>query len=273
MPPPRVAAPGRSAAVHVVAAGNERLYCEFKRLSYNWQQFVDQCSYAVNASGPTARSTATTSALPPPPGHLLPPGLYLRLDSQRQHRRLRHLPLEREQRPGRDPHRGHLFRGQFSNGDCPNLIANSATNSECTNGVICKLSWRSDTIIGRTPTPGAVLQLAGLAIRWGGVTPGLCGSRGSAGTLLDPAFPPGTPWATPAAGSPEAAAGPTYYTYLMANLYNPVEQPAAAAHRAGRQLYTCSTCTIGTRTSGRPPTTRRATPRWRRHYRPSGRAR
>ncbi len=50
--------------------------------------------------------------------------------------------------------------GQFANGDCPNLIQNSATAASCRNGVICKLSWRSNTTLGATTYPNGRYSLS-----------------------------------------------------------------------------------------------------------------
>jgi hypothetical protein len=43
--------------------------------------------------------------------------------------------------------------GAFSNGDCPNVIQNNPAYPACNNGVVCKLSWTSNTTIAGVNYP------------------------------------------------------------------------------------------------------------------------
>ena len=43
--------------------------------------------------------------------------------------------------------------GSFANGDCPNLVTNSVAHPQCSNGVLCKLTWATNTTVGATTYP------------------------------------------------------------------------------------------------------------------------
>ena len=51
--------------------------------------------------------------------------------------------------------------GQFSNGDCPNLIMNNPSYPPCNNGKVCKLSWTNNTTISSVNYPHGRWSQAG----------------------------------------------------------------------------------------------------------------
>ena len=50
--------------------------------------------------------------------------------------------------------------GSFANGDCPNLVTNSAAHPQCSSGVLCKLTWATNTTVGATPTRWAATPVS-----------------------------------------------------------------------------------------------------------------
>ena len=231
---------------YVVPAEANAHYCEFTRQSYDWQQFQTQCQYQVNVwTYSTNQGTELcryrhdedvythalyTYAWLPNDGDILG------FDTLRWN--------------GNDNLRGNTTAvtysgGQFSNGFCPNLIANSATWGQCTNGVICKLSWQSNTTLGATNYPNgrySFLPFAG----WPWITspPGYAAAADPPGTLLDANFPP-NPMAYQADWLTGGGHPTLYYADLMANLYNPswVNPPQQPLPGPGERLFTCSGCT------------------------------
>jgi hypothetical protein len=107
--------------------------------------------------------------------------------------------------------------GSFSNGDCPNLIMNSAVHPECSNGVLCKLSWTSNTTIGATNYPRG--RYTGVTGGPWAVAPAAYPSAEPTASLTDPLFPPDpllyrSDWLTPSGSG-------VLLVHLMANYYDP----------------------------------------------------
>ena len=113
--------------------------------------------------------------------------------------------------------------GSFSNGDCPNLVMNSAAYPQCNNGVVCKLTWDTDTTVGATNYP--VGRYTGVPYGPGGMpfTTNFLPPYPSAeplASLTDPLFPPNPlgyagDWIMP------TGARDSYWVTLMANIYDP----------------------------------------------------
>lgn len=133
--------------------------------------------------------------------------------------------------------------GQFSNGDCPNVIANSATYPECSNGVICKLSWTSGTVPGY-PKGRYSLVPGGLPpYPWINVNaPGLYPAADPAGNLNDLLFP-----ANPMMFAGDWLAGggfpDRYYSDLIANYYDPANPNPPASAPLAHDPVSCPSCT------------------------------
>ncbi len=127
--------------------------------------------------------------------------------------------------------------GAFSNGDCPNLITNSATYPACSNGIECKLSWTSNTTIAGVNYPHGRWSSAG-AGPFPYVSPTIIyPTADAAGTLTNPLWPPnpmlyGSNWLY------GDGHGLLYKTNLYASVYNP-----ALTNPPPSQTL-CATCTF-----------------------------
>ena len=125
--------------------------------------------------------------------------------------------------------------GSFSNGDCPNLIANSASLPACRNGAICKLRWQNNTTIGVTNYPLGRYSNGGAWVLGTQSSP-LYPAADPLANLSDPLFPP-----NPMAYSGNWLTGgglPTqYYVNLDANYFDP-----SASNPPSPPLFTCAGC-------------------------------
>ena len=214
-------------------------FCRFTRPQYNWQQYTQQCTYQ------TQTWTYTT--------------VYGTDYCRYKHYRdvFTHPIYSYSYLPNDGDIVGYTFQkwagnddlngkptavtysgGQFSNGDCPNLIQNSATNANCQNGVLCKLSWRTNTTIGANNYPNGRYSLSPYGgWPWATAPAGFVTAADPVGTLTDPNFPPNPmgysgDWLT-GGGHPDI-----FTKNLMANIYNPIDTNPPAP-----PLYSCPTCT------------------------------
>jgi len=118
--------------------------------------------------------------------------------------------------------------GSFSNGDCPNLVLNSAAHPQCSNGQICKLTWATNTTIGAsnfplgryTGNPNFPPAITGTP-NTGNYNPPYPSAEPVA-SLTDPLYPPGPmayigDWARPTGGRDE------YWVTLVAQIYDPTD--------------------------------------------------
>ena len=139
---------------YVVPAEANAHYCEFTRPSYDWQQYQTQCQYQVNVwTYSTNEGDEFCNYRHDEDVYTHPLYTYAWLPNDGDI-----LGYDTFRWNGNDNLAGITTAvtysgGQFSNGFCPNLIANSATFPGCTNGVICKLSWQSNTTLGATNYP------------------------------------------------------------------------------------------------------------------------
>jgi len=116
--------------------------------------------------------------------------------------------------------------GSFTNGDCPNLVPNSAAHPQCSNGVVCKLTWATNTTVGATNYPQGRYTgspnfppLMTGSPNTGNYTPPYPSAEPVA-SLMDPLFPPAPfgyvgDWAKPTGARDE------YWVTLMAQVYDP----------------------------------------------------
>ena len=115
--------------------------------------------------------------------------------------------------------------GSFANGDCPNLVLNSASHPQCSGGVLCKLTWDTNTTIGVTPYaqgrytgvpygPGAMPFTTNYLPPYPSAEP--------VASLTDPLFPP-APFAYVGDWGAPTGARDQYWVTLMAQIYNPTD--------------------------------------------------
>jgi hypothetical protein len=232
-------------------------FCRFTRPEYNWRQYSQQCSYQ------TQIWTYSTSG-----GETYCDYKHYEDDFSHPIYTYSYLPNDGDivgyggiTWNGNDnlngqPNAYAYSGGQFANGYCPNLIMNSAVHPECSNGVLCKLSWQSDTTIGATNFPNGRYSNS----PWGGwpwsvAPPGLAPVADPIATLTDPLYPPNpmgyaTDWLR------GGGHGDNYYVHLMANIYYPPDPNPPSDPTFGDPLFSCSTCTY--QYSYKPPPTKDA---------------
>ena len=150
--------------------------------------------------------------------------------------------------PGRDdlngvPNPVTYSGGQFSNGDCPNVIANSATHPECSNGFICKLSWTSGTVPGYPAGRYSLLPASVTGYPWTTtLSPGLYPAADPPANLNDPLFP-----ANPMMFAGDWLAGggfpDRYYSDLIANYYDPATANPPVTNPLAHAPASCPSCT------------------------------
>ena len=221
---------------YVVPGETTTHFCRFQRSIYNWQQVATFCDYQapIWTYSPTLgndycdydfqrdvfSAPLYSYSYIPNPGDLLGQTFTIF--------------------PGNDDYNGNptavtYSGGSFSNGDCPNLVSNSATQPDCGPGVICKLAWASNTTIGATNYPRG--RYSGIVGGPWGVAPFTYPSAEPAASLTDPLFPPNPvlyrdDWLDP------AGSGVAYWVQLMANYYDPSASnpPRASAPATCGQL-------------------------------------
>ncbi|HUM09503.1 MAG TPA: PilC/PilY family type IV pilus protein [Myxococcaceae bacterium] len=219
-------------------------YCTFRRTNYNWSQYTFQCNYTARMWQYTTSQSDTYCnyryfqdffahpeylySVQPNPGDIVGATLVSYTDRDDQHG----LPTPVT-----------YSGGQFSNGDCPNVIANSATHPECSNGVICKLSWRSGAVPGYPRGRYSLLPAAVTGYPWLNVNaPGLYPAADPPANLSDPLFPVDPTvfsgdWLT-GGGFPDR-----YYVDLVADYYDPLTANPPVSAPLAHDPTNCPTCT------------------------------
>ncbi len=115
--------------------------------------------------------------------------------------------------------------GSFSNGDCPNLVTGSAAHPQCSGGVVCKLTWDTDTTVGVTNYPlgrytGVPYGPGAMPFTTNYLPP--YPSAEPVASLTDPLFPP-SPLAYSGDWIAPTGARDAYWVSLMANIYDPAD--------------------------------------------------
>jgi len=227
------------AAAVVVPGETSSQYCRFQRTQYTWAPTVQRCTYT------TKQWTYTYN----PPGVLT---CYINKWTVRFSRPSYWYTFQPNDGdllgatqitfPGNNdatgiPNAVTYTGGKFSNGDCPNLIANSSTYPACSNGTICKLSWSSSTTIGAVNYPKG---------RWGNAGSGpfpiaspttIYPATEPVASLTDPLFPP-NPLAYGSNWLYGDGHGLLYKVNLYANIYDPTLTNPPASQTG------CSTCSF-----------------------------
>ncbi|HTS82844.1 MAG TPA: PilC/PilY family type IV pilus protein [Myxococcaceae bacterium] len=218
-------------------------YCTFQRTIYNWHQYTFTCNYTASKYLYTTgyfdtycnyRYYQDVFATPqflysiqPNPGDIV--GATSVTYSDRNDLTGQPTPVS-------------YSGGAFSNGDCPNLIANSATYGACNNGVICKLSWVSGTVPGYPKGRYSLLPSTVTGYPWLNVnSPGLYPAADPAANLTDPLFP-----ANPMAYSGDWLSGggfpDQYFVDLVADYYDPTSSNPPVNPPLAHDPVSCPSC-------------------------------
>jgi hypothetical protein len=223
----------------VVNAENPRHYCTWQRTQTTWAPTYQQCTY----------STKQWSYTYNPPGILTcslkkytvyfsrPSYQYLFLPNTGDLMGATQVTFNGNNDVANTPAPVTYSNGQFSNGDCPNLIANSAASPQCSNGIECKLSWTSNLTISGINYPNG---------RWSGagagpfpyVSPGIIYPAAEpAATLTSNTFPP-----NPMLYGSNWLYGDGHGLLYKVNLYASVYSPSLTNPPPSQTG--CSTCTF-----------------------------
>ena len=228
----------------VVPGETYQHFCVFSRTEYNWRPFTMVCDYTASKWYYTSSQNDTLCdyryyqdvfshpeylySVLPNPGDIVGGTLV--------------------SYTGRDDLHGTptavtYSSGSFSNGDCPNLIANSVTYPKCSGGVVCKLSWKSGTVPGYPKGRYSLLPGTVTGYPWTTVQPpGLYPAADPVGTLLDPVFP-----TDPMVYSGDWLAGQgtpdQYFSDLVADYYDPASPNPPVSAPLAHDPVSCPNCT------------------------------
>ncbi len=228
----------------VVNAENPRQYCLFQRTNTTWETTTTTCTY-------TAKQYSYTYDPPPVPTCSLKKWTVTFSRPSYQYTFLLNngdlVGATTYNFVGNNDATGlptpvTYTNGAFSNGDCPNLIANSSTYPACNNGIICKLSWTSSTTIGGVTYPHGRWSQAGAGpfpiVTPTTIYPTDTGESGANIANLDTAAWPPNPMLYGSNWLLGSGHGLLYKSNLYASIYNPTLTNPPATQTS------CSTCTF-----------------------------
>ncbi|HET9158197.1 MAG TPA: PilC/PilY family type IV pilus protein, partial [Myxococcaceae bacterium] len=202
-------------------------YCQFKRQVYQWRPTAQQCDYRTQVwTYNTAMGTTYCDYQFDRDYYSTPKYTYAFLPNDGDL-----LGITAWTYTGNDDINGYpsavtYTNGSFNNGDCPNLVINSAAHPQCSSGAICKLTWAANTTYGTNYPRG---RYTGVPAAYGpGAMPFTTNftqpypTAEPAASLTDPLFPPSPTdyianWARALGGRDE------YWVTLMAQIYNPTD--------------------------------------------------
>jgi hypothetical protein len=206
----------------VVNSENPRQYCTFQRTQTTWAPTTTECTY----------STHTWSYTYDPPPILTcslkqytvyfsrPSYQYTFIPNPGDLMGATNFTFVGNNDAASTPTAVTYSNGAFSNGDCPNLIANNPAYPPCNNGIECKLSWTSNTTISSINYPHGRWSNAG-AGPFPYVSPTVIYKADEPSATLNSGLFPPAPLAYGSNWLYGSGHGLLYKVNLYASIYNP----------------------------------------------------
>ncbi|HVP59208.1 MAG TPA: PilC/PilY family type IV pilus protein [Myxococcaceae bacterium] len=210
----------------VVSGEVTQHYCRFQRPIYQWQPTAQRCDYKTQLwTYNTAQGTDYCDYKFDRDYYTTPKYTYSYVPNDGDLLGTTAWSYTGNDDVGGYPSAVTYSGGSFSNGDCPNLVMNSAAHPQCNSGVLCKLTWASNTTVGATNYPlgrytGVPYGPGGMPFTTTYVPP--YPSAEPAASLTDPLFPP-SPLGYSGDWVATTGARDSYWVTLMANIYNPAD--------------------------------------------------